>query len=157
MLSNSSKHASNSKRKVNNLLQNKYVTDANIWTVDETFFSQAIVVFIAINIKTQAILGRIMSPKPVQDSHIIELYSIIIEETKQTPIIIHSDLAPEYSTPSIKEFCKNMGIELSLAHGESFQNQVSETINNVFKRLVILVILSKDTLGLHALNKTQPA
>ena len=52
------------------------------------------VVFLAINIKTKAILGRIISTKTVEDSHIIELYSLIIEENNHKPIIIHSDLAP---------------------------------------------------------------
>ena len=37
------------------------------------------VVFLAINIKTKAILGRIISTKTVEDSHIIELYSLIIK------------------------------------------------------------------------------
>jgi hypothetical protein len=52
------------------------------------------VVFLAINIKTKAILGPIISTKTVEDSHIIELYSLIIEENNHKPIIIHSYLAP---------------------------------------------------------------
>ena len=33
--------SNNSKRKVNNLLKNNYVTDATIWSVDETCFTES--------------------------------------------------------------------------------------------------------------------
>lgn len=145
-------------RKVNNIINNQYVTDSTIWSVDETFYTSKIVVFVAINIKTKAIIGRIFSTKPVQDSHIIELYSLIIEQNNnQKPIIIHSDLAFEYSTDNVKLFCIQNDIQLSLAHSKSFQNQLSESTINQLKFLTVLEALKKDSKALRALITTQPA
>lgn len=87
----------------------------------------------AINVKTKAIIGRIISNNPVEDIHIIELYTLIIEETNQKPIIVYLDLAPEYSTDRVKDFLKENQIQLSLAHSKSLQNQLSESIHNQLK------------------------
>jgi hypothetical protein len=146
-----------------NRLQNRYVTDANIWTVDETFFTENIWLFLVINLKTRAILGYILSHKPVTGNDIVELYSKILENynADQRPLIVHSDLAPsgEYSSPAVTKFLKEIGhrIEISFAVGDQHQNQVSESVNDKIRALTILEILSKNNTGLRALVKTQPA
>jgi transposase InsO family protein len=76
----------------------------------------------------------LFSTKPVEDSHIIELYSLIIEENcDQKPIIIHSDLDVEYSTEKVQQFCADNDMKLSLAHNKSFQNQLAENNTNQLK------------------------
>lgn len=142
-----------------NILQNRYVTDGNIWTVDETFFSKEISLFIVLNLKTKAILGYIIGHQPVTDNYIIELYSSILDNYNecQNPIIVHSDLAPEYTSPKVQEFCKKHNIELSVSSGDKHQNQVSESINDKIKALTILELINKDTRGLRALIKAQPS
>ena len=84
-----------------NLLQNKYVTDGNIWTVDETILNLNISLFLVINLRTRAILGSIITHKNLHDTYILELYSKILDNytAEQNPLFIHSDLAPEYSSP----------------------------------------------------------
>lgn len=43
-----------------NKLQNRYVTDGKIWTVDETLGSEKISLFLLTNLKTRTILGYIL-------------------------------------------------------------------------------------------------
>ena len=43
-----------------NVLKSRYVTDGNIWTVDETIFNLDTKLFMVINLKTRAILGFIL-------------------------------------------------------------------------------------------------
>jgi hypothetical protein len=39
-----------------NLLENRYVTDGNVWTVDETIFNDETKLFLVVSLKTRAIL-----------------------------------------------------------------------------------------------------
>lgn len=81
-----------------NKLQNRYVTNGNIWSVDETFFSKEICLFLVINLKTRAILGYILGHKTVTSYYIVELYKKILFNYKidQKPHFVHFDLKDEY-------------------------------------------------------------
>lgn len=142
-----------------NKLQNRYVTDGNIWTVDETFFSEKISLFLVINLKTRAILGYVLGHQPVTDYYVAELYKKILDNyhVDQNPLIIHSDLKAEYTGPEVKKVFVKENIEISSATGDRHQNQVSETINDKIKALLVLELFIKDTRTLRALIKTQPA
>lgn len=75
-------------------INNRYVTDGNIWTVDETLFNDEVFVFLVINIKTRAILGYILSYKKIYGYYIFELYKLILDNypfKDQSPLIVHSD------------------------------------------------------------------
>lgn len=137
----------NSLLKVNKL-QNRYVTDGNIWTVDETFFSKEIFLFLVINLKTRAILGYILGHKTVTSYYIVELYKNILSNYKidQKPHFVHSNLNDEYyKKPEIEKFFKEEQIKVSLAFGDKHQNQVSESVNDKIKYQVILKLISKNT------------
>jgi integrase len=142
-----------------NKLQNRYVTDGNIWTVDETFFSEKISLFLVINLKTRAILGYVLGHQVVTDHYVAELYKTILDNyhVGQSPLIIHSDLKTEYTGPEVKKVFAEENIEVSSAIGDRHQNQVSETINDKIKALVVLELFIKETRGLKALIKIQPA
>ena len=43
-----------------NLLENRYVTDGNVWSADETIFNSDTILCLVLNIKTRAILGSIL-------------------------------------------------------------------------------------------------
>ena len=141
-----------------NKLQNCYVTDGNVWTVDETFFSEKISLFLVINLKTRAILGYVLGHQLVVDHYVAELYRTILNnyQVDQSPLIIHSDLNAEYTGSEVKKVFAEYNIEVSSATGDRHQNQVSESINDKVKALVVLEFLLKDTTGLRALIKTQP-
>ena len=142
-----------------NKLQNRYVTDGNIWTVDDTFFTENICLFVVINLKTRAILGYVLGHKQTTSYYIVELYEEILKNYKinQKPLFIHSDLEQEYYKHKIiKEFFEREEIYISLAAGDRHQNQVSESINNRIKCETILYLLSNTNASLKALIKTQP-
>lgn len=58
-----------------NKLQNRYVTDGSIWTIDETIFNNNIKLFMLVHLKIRAILGYILHQDSLNDEIIIELYS----------------------------------------------------------------------------------
>ena len=62
-----------------NRLKNRYVTDGNIWTVDETIFNSDTKLFMIVNLKTWAILGYILHQDTLGDDIIIELYHQILK------------------------------------------------------------------------------
>jgi hypothetical protein len=63
-----------------NLLNQHYVTNSNIWTVDETKKGPDHHVFLVINIKTKGILGYIIDYENVASETIIEF-----DENRLTP------------------------------------------------------------------------
>lgn len=141
-----------------NKLKNCYVTDGNIWTVDETFFTNEICLFLVTNLKTRVILGYILGHKEAKSFYILELYRKILLTYKvgQNPLFIHSDLKEEYyKSKEIIRFFEEEKIQLSLASGNKHQNQVSESINDKIKYETILYLISKDMRLLRALIKTQ--
>lgn len=142
-----------------NLLENRYVTDGNIWTVDETIFNNTTKLFLVINLKTRAILGYILYQDTLGDDNIIELYSKLLNcYNNNNPIIIHSDTEPAFTSKKVELFLKNQEpkIEVSITLGRKNQNQVSESINDRIKTLVTKVLISKDTKGLREWRKSLP-
>lgn len=130
-----------------NKLNNRYVTDGNIWTVDETMFNDEVFVFLIINIKTRAILGYILSHKKMHGNYIFELYKLVLDNypfKDQSPLIVHSDKENEYFTPRILKLFKKENIQLSLAVADKHQNQVSEAVNNQIKFSTVLYLLEND-------------
>jgi len=61
-----------------NKLQNRYLTDGNIWTLDETFFSEKISLFLVISLKTHTILGYILDSRFVTGHYVVEFYKKMI-------------------------------------------------------------------------------
>ena len=99
--------------------------------VDET------IVFIVVNWKTWAILRYIYF---LNNDTIIELYHKILESyNNNSPIIINSDTKPAFTTEKVQEFLnkQELKINVSLTLEEKHQNQVSESINERIKTLVI--------------------
>jgi integrase len=142
-----------------NKLQNRYVTDGNIWTVDDTFFTENICLFVVLNLKTRAILGFVLGHEETTSHYIVELYEEILNNynLQQKPLFIHSDLGREYyDRKPIRDFLERQEIAVSLAAGDRHQNQVSESINNRIKHETILHLISQDNKSLRALVKTQP-
>lgn len=127
-----------------NQLKNCYVTDGNIWTIDETIFNENIYTFLVINIKTRTILGYVIGHQKVSGDSIVELYKKILENylfKDQGPFIVHSDSESEYTTPEILEFFKNEKIKISISIADQHQNQVSESVNNSIKYYTVLNLL----------------
>lgn len=123
------------------------------------FFSEKIFLFIAINLKTHALLGYILGHQPASSFYIVELYKKILTNynVNQNSLIIHSDLKVKYTSSEVQKFFAKENIKISVASGKYHQNQVSESVNDKIKALVILELISKDTRRLRALIKTQPS
>lgn len=56
-----------------NLLENRYVTDGNIWSADETIFNSETALFLVVNNQTRAILGYILHTDCKHEDLILEL------------------------------------------------------------------------------------
>lgn len=129
-----------------NLLENRYVTDGDIWTVDETIFNSETMLYLVINIKTRAILGYILHNDCKNDDLIIELYEKILQQYKfNKPVFVHSDTEPEFTSKKVREYLDKKGIKVSTTKGKKNQNQLSESINEQIKMLTTLVLLEKET------------
>ena len=63
-----------------NILKNRYLTDGNIWTIDETIFNIDTKLFMIINLKTRAILGYILHQNILNEELIIELYQELFNQ-----------------------------------------------------------------------------
>lgn len=125
------------KPQIFNLVNNKYVTNSTVWSVDETFFGPNIVAFLIVAFKSNAIIGYIINSKAVSEEIILELYQETIAHLDNKPKIIHSDKAKAYQAKIIQTFLQEQNVQLSNACGQSFGNQVSESVNNVLKGLVV--------------------
>ena len=129
-----------------NKLNNRYVTDGNIWTIDETMFNDNVFVFLVINIKTRAILGYIIGHKKASEGYIKELYKIILDNypfKDQSPLIIHSDAEDEYFSTHLVKFFKEENIDISVGISDKHQNQVSEAVNNRIKFSTVFNLLKE--------------
>jgi len=126
-----------------NLLENRYVTDGCIWTVDETIFNDNTKVFLIVSLKTRAILGMIQSENRVNEDLIIELYKKILKEYhfQHTPCFIHSDMEETYHSAKVQLFLEEHKIFVSVTEGKKNQNQLSESINNRIKYLVTQLLI----------------
>ena len=88
-----------------NGLKNRYVTDGNIWTIDETIFNSSTRLFLVINLKTRAIVGYIFFKNYLNDEILIELYEKIINQAPANkPNIIHSDNDPTFSSSKVIKY-----------------------------------------------------
>ena len=131
-----------------NKLKNRYVTDGNIWTVDETIFNNEVFVFLVINIKTKAILGYVLGQKNISGYYMAELYKLILDNyplKDQSPLIVHSDSENEYFTSHIIELFKeeNIQVSVSVSVADKHQNQVSEAVNNQIKFSTVCNIIEE--------------
>ena len=57
-----------------NVLQNRYLTDVNIRTIDETIFNESTILFSVVNLKTRAIVGYVIYRNFLNEDIIMELY-----------------------------------------------------------------------------------
>jgi len=126
-----------------NLLDNRYVTDGNIWTVDETIFNEETKLFLVVSLKTRTILGYIQAKNCQNEDSIIELYKRILDEYEFSgpPCVIHSDMEPAYHSKNVSEFLGDHNVHVSITKGVKYQNQVSESINSRIKYLVAEIML----------------
>lgn len=142
-----------------NLLQNKYITDGVIFTVDETIFNEETKLFLVISLNTRAVLGFIQGRNCRDEDVIIELYSKILEEYQfeSMPCFIHSDMEQSYHSEKVRKFLESKGIYLSGTMGLKNQNQLSEAINNRIKYLVAeKLIENTNATGYREFCKTLP-
>lgn len=143
-----------------NLLENRYVTDGVIFTVDETIFNEETRLFLVISLNTRAILGYIQTPYCIDEHLLIELYTKILDdyEFQSTPCFIHSDMEPSFNSEKVSKFLESNGIYLSSTLGGKNQNQLSESLNNRVKYIVTQNML-KDTnsKGYREFAQTLPA
>lgn len=139
-----------------NILKNRYLTDGNIWTIDETIFNIDTKLFMIINLKTRAILGYILHQSILNEELIIELYQKLFNQYNN-PIVIHSDMEPAFSSTLVRNFLKKEGVEISSTTGAKNQNQVSESINERIKALVTLELVKKDSKSLRDWRKNIPS
>jgi len=126
-----------------NLLENRYVTDGVIWTVDETIFNSETRLFLVVSLNTRAILGYIQGNNCRNDDLVIELYKEILDEYEfpSKPCFVHSDMEETYHSENVQKFLSNKGIYISTTEGAKNQNQLSESINNRIKYLVAQILL----------------
>lgn len=126
-----------------NLLDNRYVTDGNIWTVDETIFNEETKLFLVVSLKTRAILGYMQGKNCQNEDLIIELYKQILEdyEFSGSPCIIHSDMEHSYHSKKVRKFLGDHNVYVSITKGAKRQNQLSEAINSRIKYLVAEVLI----------------
>ena len=142
-----------------NLLENRYITDGHIWTVDETIFNQETKVFLVVSLKTRAILGFIQASENITDDIIIELYDQILSNYsfKFTPVFVHSDMEESYHSKKVIKFLEDHKIYISVTEGYKNQNQVSESINNRIKYLVTeLLTNNTNSKSYRSFTKTLP-
>lgn len=126
-----------------NLLKNRYVTDGNIWTVDETIFNEDTKLFLVVSLKTRAILGYIQAKNCQNEDLIIELYKQILEEYtfSSPPCVIHSDMEYTYQSKKVRKFLEDHNVHVSTTGGTKYQNQVYEAVNSRIKYLTAEILL----------------
>ena len=140
-----------------NILKNRYVTDGNIWIIDETIFNENTKLFLIINLKTRAIIRFIIYKNNLNEDILIELYNqIFYQYSENNPIIVHSDNEPIFKSDNILELIADRGIEPSFTGAKKNQNQVSEAINERIKTLVTKNLIIKDSKGLRNWRNTVP-
>lgn len=141
-----------------NILENRYITDSNIWTIDETIFNSTTKSFMFVNLKTRAILGYILHQEVLNEEIILKLYNKLLDRYNENkPIVIHSDMEPSFSSEKVVNFLKEEGIKKSTTLGSKNQNQVSEAINERIKALVRLDLVKKDSKALRNWRKNVPS
>lgn len=143
--------------KTENILKNRYITDGNIWTIDETIFNKDTKLFLIVNIKTRAIVGYSIYKNHLTEEILIELYEEIFSNNAlSNPIIIHSDNEPIFKSQSLLDFLSSKQVEVSFTLANKNQNQVSESINERIKTLVTKKLITQDNKLLRNWRKTLP-
>jgi site-specific recombinase XerD len=128
-----------------NYIFQKYITNACIWCIDETFFSKTIAVFSVINLYSGCCIGCIISTETnrLVSSDIIELFEQILDDAEY-PIYVHGDRSPLYDDLNFKKWFIDKGISFSFAIDAKFGNQVIESFNNSLKQKVAMEMLITD-------------
>lgn len=140
-----------------NVLKNRYVTDGNIWTIDETTFNDKTKLFLVVNLKTRAIVGYSIYRNSLNEDIILELYKQIFAQNPiNNPIVIHSDNEPVFSSQILLDFLSSKEIKVSFTLAYKNQNQVSESINERIKTLVTKELITNDSKALRDWRKTLP-
>lgn len=150
------------KKIIKNLLKNQNIVNYNVWTIDETFFSSKICIFLILNLKSRAIvayavkkleeneINKLISNEynnvkykvGLTSDELLDLYEYKLAES-EPPRIIHSDNSPTYSTPKIQKKLKEYGIKISFTDEIKNSNQASESINNIIKTNLLKLIQQK--------------
>ena len=145
-----------------NTIQDNYVTNSNIWVVDETFFSSQFSLFLVTNLKTRAILGFGFKVNKTNQTNNAELHSDDIFELYQEltnefamPLKIHFDQKPSYQSQKIIEWSNQNNIELSITNGPN-ENQVAESVNSAIKKYFFYSVLKSTTNAFKQWRKTWP-
>ena len=116
-------------------LQNGYVTNGNIWTIDETLFNENRRLFLPINLKTRTMSGYIIYKNFLNEDILIDWYDkLFFQNQRNNPTIIHSDNEPIFSLKLIVYFLSSRNIKQSFTLDNKNQNQVSESVNERIKR-----------------------
>jgi site-specific recombinase XerD len=142
-----------------NLLENRYVTDGTIWTIDETIFNAETKLFLVVSLNTRAILGYIQGKNCRNEDLVIELYEEILDEYEfaSKPCFVHSDMEQTYHSEKVQEFLSEKGIYVSTTGGSRNQNQVSESVNARIKYLVAHILLDNPNVrSYREFSKTLP-
>ena len=140
-----------------NIIRNRYITDGNIWTIDETIFHKNTKLFLIVNIKTRAIVCYSIYKNYLTKEILIELYKeIFLKNSTDNPTVIHSDneLTFKSQTLSLLDFLSSKNIKVSFTLASKNQNQVSESINERIKTLKKLI--TQDSRALRCWRKTIP-
>lgn len=147
-----------------NLLQNQYLSFDDVLSLDETFLGDISLIFL-VNVTSGMILGQVISDKSktadLTSDDLIELIDDLIYEKKRGGYpcfqVLHGDKSPLYSCKSFINLLSEYNIRFSYSVGGSFQNQISETYNNVVKRHVCMIILGEFSRSeIRALNNSLP-
>lgn len=139
------KTTNKSKSQKGALAAGQNIVNADVWVMDETYFSDKIVLLLVISLKTTAIIGSCFSKSTEDDqkayiyaTEIEQVYTDIIDAGHNVPKCIHTDQKPEYQKPNILNFFEQLKISPSVA-GKN-ENQVVESINNQIKTLIVVII-----------------
>ena len=138
-----------------NIIKNRYVTDGNIWTIDETMFNKNTKLFLIVNIKTRAIVGYSIYKNYLTEEILMELYEeIFLNNSTNNPIVIHSDNQPIFNSQPLLDFLSSKKVKVSFTLTN--KNQVSESINERIKTLVTKKLITQDNQALRNWRKTIP-
>ena len=101
--------------------------------------------------------GFALGHQLIGSNYVVELYKKILQNypAEQNPLVIHSDLKDEYTAKKVEQLLRKEGIERSAAIGSSHQNQVSESVNDQIKSLVVKIVSANDTRPFRALRSIQ--
>lgn len=142
------KDLQNTKPQNKNYIFQQTLFNKSVWAMDETFLGP-VSIFIVVNLFSGNVLGYIINKKPnyLTSEMICELINLcimdVVDQNGHLPPILHGDLSPLYNSNQLKQLLKNYDIKLSRSTGGSFQNQQTESTNNILKTLVLKNLFTK--------------